>query len=93
MKRIYSDTGNRMTDEACMPAYVCLTRKIMRTLTSQPKQRKKTVLLICWWFVYLFASRKSIFWVASKQTELKIYPRIKNCVRRAAKIKFIRTEN
>jgi len=40
-----------------------------------------------------FSSRKSLVWVANKQTNRKVknYPRIKNCPRRAAKIRSIRT--
>jgi len=55
--------------------------------------KKKKVLLFCWCVVYHFSSTKSVF--SRKQTDrkLKNHPRIKICVRRAEKIRSIRTAN
>jgi len=49
----------------------CLLNMKIKTdidfITKTKKQ--KMVLLFCWRVVYLFSSRKSLFWVANKQTE------------------------
>jgi len=56
-----------MTGETCLRL---MTTKIKADIVFITKTKKqKMVLLFGWYAVYLFSSRKSLFWVANKQTE------------------------
>ena len=90
MKRLKSVTRYRIAD-ACLR----LPTTEKADIDFITKTKKKIVFLFCWCVVHLFSSRKSLVWIANKQTnrKLKNYPSIKNSVRRAAKISSIRSAN
>jgi len=68
MKRLNSDTRNKMTDETCMPACRPTTEIKVDIDFATTTKKQKIVLLICWCVVYLFASRKSLFLTNTQTT-------------------------
>jgi len=86
MTQLKSKT-NRMADKTCMPACICRLWKLKQTLTLQPKTRNKKLFCYFVGVLCIFYCQK-ICILSRKQTnrKLKTYPRIKNCVRHAAKL-------